>query len=148
MYLIRCDLSALCYRFHDFNVDGRLYSARVIVTTLTGQLWRHRVRLSKRRAKRGVGVQAATNAVLAVKHREMNEQELTAQEMRRMQLEPLEPDDEEEQEEEGEEQEEKMEEEEGEQDAKVRKTNKYFLKIYFDLVHFLQKKHFTFVSNV
>ena len=93
-------------------------------------------------------MQAATNAVLAVKHREMNEQELTAQEMRRMQLEPLEPDDEEEQEEEGEEQEEKMEEEEGEQDAKVRKTNKYFLKIYFDLVHFLQKKHFTFVSNV
>jgi len=108
------------------------------------------VRLSKRRAKRGVGVQAATNAVLAVKHREMNEQELTAQEMRRMQLEPLEPDDEEEQEEgEGEEKEEKMEEEEeAEQDAKVQKTNKYYLKIYFDLVHFLQKKHFTFVSNV
>ena len=108
------------------------------------------MRLSKRRAKGGVGVQAATNAVLAVKHREMNEQELTAQEMRRMQLEPLEPDDEEEQEEgEGEEKEEKMEEEEeAEQDAKVQKTNKYYLKIYFDLVHFLQKKHFTFVSNV
>nr|XP_039260334.1 RNA polymerase II-associated factor 1 homolog [Styela clava] len=51
-----------------------------------------RVRLSKRRAKGGGGLQSATNAVLAVHHRELNDQELAAQEMRRMQLEPLEAD--------------------------------------------------------
>lgn len=62
-----------------------------------------RVRLSKRRARGGGGIQSATNAVLAVKHREMHEQELAAQEMRRIQLEPLEPDDEEEEEEEADE---------------------------------------------
>ncbi|XP_076816610.1 RNA polymerase II-associated factor 1 homolog [Clavelina lepadiformis] len=59
-----------------------------------------RVRLSKRRAKGGGGVQSATNAVLAVKHRLLNDQEMAAQEMRKAQLEPLEPDDEEEVEEE------------------------------------------------
>lgn len=54
------------------------------------------MRLSKRRAKGGGGLQSATNAVLAVHHRELNDQEVAAQEMRRMQLEPLEADDEEE----------------------------------------------------
>lgn len=63
----------------------------------------YRVRLSKRRARGGGGIQSATNAVLAVKHREMHEQELAAQEMRRIQLEPLEPDDDEEEEEEADE---------------------------------------------
>ncbi len=66
----------------------------------------HRVRLSKRRAKGGGGVQAATNAVLAVRHRDLNEQEVLAQEHRKQQLENLEEvedDDEEEEEEEGEE---------------------------------------------
>uniref|UniRef100_A0A4W3GNP9 RNA polymerase II-associated factor 1 homolog n=1 Tax=Callorhinchus milii TaxID=7868 RepID=A0A4W3GNP9_CALMI len=38
-----------------------------------------RVRLSKRRAKGGHGVQSNTNAVLVVKHRDMNEKELEAQ---------------------------------------------------------------------
>ncbi|XP_072885424.1 RNA polymerase II-associated factor 1 homolog [Hemitrygon akajei] len=55
-----------------------------------------RVRLSKRRAKGGHGVQSNTNAVLVVKHREMNEKELEAQEARRAQLENHEPEDEEE----------------------------------------------------
>lgn len=36
-----------------------------------------RVRLSKRRAK--AGVQSGTNALLVVKHRDMNEKELEAQ---------------------------------------------------------------------
>nr|CAB3264627.1 RNA polymerase II-associated factor 1 homolog [Phallusia mammillata] len=75
-----------------------------------------RVRLSKRRAKGGGGVQSATNAVLAVRHRELNEQEIAAQEMRRIQLEPLEPDDEEEEGAEEEEGEENMEEEKGEEE--------------------------------
>ena len=57
---------------------------------------RFRVRLSKRRAKGGVGVQPATNAVLAVHHRTLNEQEEAAQEMRRSQLEALEQEEEEE----------------------------------------------------
>lgn len=57
-----------------------------------------RVRLSKRRAKGGGGVQSATNAILAVKHRELVEQELAAQEMRKLQLEPLEADEEEDEE--------------------------------------------------
>ncbi|XP_067875242.1 RNA polymerase II-associated factor 1 homolog isoform X2 [Heterodontus francisci] len=55
-----------------------------------------RVRLSKRRAKGGHGVQSNTNAVLVVKHRDMNEKELEAQEARRAQLENHEPEDEEE----------------------------------------------------
>uniref|UniRef100_H2YJZ3 RNA polymerase II-associated factor 1 homolog n=1 Tax=Ciona savignyi TaxID=51511 RepID=H2YJZ3_CIOSA len=55
-----------------------------------------RVRLSKRRAKGGAGVQAATDAVLAVRHRMLNDQERAAQEMRRVQLEPLEVEEEEE----------------------------------------------------
>ncbi|KYO30136.1 RNA polymerase II-associated factor 1 homolog [Alligator mississippiensis] len=53
-----------------------------------------RVRLSKRRAK--AGVQSGTNAVLVVKHRDMNEKELEAQEARRAQLENHEPEEEEE----------------------------------------------------
>ena len=60
----------------------------------------NRVRLSKRRAKGGGGVQAATNAVLAVRHRDLNEQETQAQDLRRMQLEAMEADEEEEEEEE------------------------------------------------
>ncbi|XP_014381906.1 RNA polymerase II-associated factor 1 homolog [Alligator sinensis] len=52
------------------------------------------VRLSKRRAK--AGVQSGTNAVLVVKHRDMNEKELEAQEARRAQLENHEPEEEEE----------------------------------------------------
>nr|XP_018670805.1 RNA polymerase II-associated factor 1 homolog [Ciona intestinalis] len=59
-----------------------------------------RVRLSKRRAKGGGGIQAATDAVLAVRHRMLNDQEVAAQEMRRVQLEPLEAEEEEEVEEE------------------------------------------------
>ncbi|XP_043918042.1 RNA polymerase II-associated factor 1 homolog [Protopterus annectens] len=55
-----------------------------------------RVRLSKRRAK--AGAQSGTNAVLAVKHRDMNEKELEAQEARKAQLENHEPEDEEEEE--------------------------------------------------
>ncbi|XP_067831256.1 RNA polymerase II-associated factor 1 homolog [Heptranchias perlo] len=55
-----------------------------------------RVRLSKRRAKGGHGVQSNTNAMLVVKHRDMNEKELEAQEARRAQLENHEPEDEEE----------------------------------------------------
>lgn len=54
-----------------------------------------RVRLSKRRAKGGHGVQSNTNAVLVVKHRDMNEKELEAQDARRAQLENHEPEDEE-----------------------------------------------------
>ncbi|XP_078483282.1 RNA polymerase II-associated factor 1 homolog [Ciona intestinalis] len=54
-----------------------------------------RVRLSKRRAKGGGGIQAATDAVLAVRHRMLNDQEVAAQEMRRVQLEPLEAEEEE-----------------------------------------------------
>ena len=61
-----------------------------------------RVRLSKRRAKGGVGVQPATNAILAVRHRPLNEQEEAAQEIRRSQLEALEQEEEEEEEEEAE----------------------------------------------
>lgn len=61
-----------------------------------------RVRLSKRRAKGGGGVQAATNAVLAVRHRDLNDQETQAQDLRKMQLEAMEPEEEEEDEEEGE----------------------------------------------
>ncbi|KAM8952579.1 RNA polymerase II-associated factor 1 homolog [Pelodytes ibericus] len=53
-----------------------------------------RVRLSKRRVK--AGVQTGTNAVLVVKHRDMNEKELEAQEARRAQLENHEPEEEEE----------------------------------------------------
>uniref|UniRef100_W5NBG0 RNA polymerase II-associated factor 1 homolog n=2 Tax=Lepisosteus oculatus TaxID=7918 RepID=W5NBG0_LEPOC len=53
-----------------------------------------RVRLSKRRAK--AGAQSTTNAVLVVKHRDMNEKELEAQEARKAQLENHEPEDEEE----------------------------------------------------
>lgn len=53
-----------------------------------------RVRLSKRRVK--AGVQSGTNAVLVVKHRDMNEKELEAQEARRAQLENHEPEEEEE----------------------------------------------------
>ncbi|XP_075464346.1 RNA polymerase II-associated factor 1 homolog [Ascaphus truei] len=53
-----------------------------------------RVRLSKRRVK--AGVQSSTNAVLVVKHRDMNEKELEAQEARRAQLENHEPEEEEE----------------------------------------------------
>ncbi|XP_075042888.1 RNA polymerase II-associated factor 1 homolog [Mixophyes fleayi] len=53
-----------------------------------------RVRLSKRRAK--AGVQSGTNAFLVVKHRDMNEKELEAQEARRAQLENHEPEEEEE----------------------------------------------------
>ncbi|NWH98766.1 PAF1 factor, partial [Tichodroma muraria] len=53
-----------------------------------------RVRLSKRRAR--AGVQSGTNAVLVVKHRDMNEKELEAQEARRAQLENHEPEEEEE----------------------------------------------------
>ncbi|XP_043845229.1 RNA polymerase II-associated factor 1 homolog [Dromiciops gliroides] len=53
-----------------------------------------RVRLSKRRAK--AGVQAGTNALLVVKHRDMNEKELEAQEARKAQLENHEPEEEEE----------------------------------------------------
>lgn len=41
------------------------------------QLAHCRVRLSKRRAK--AGVQSGTNALLVVKHRDMNEKELEAQ---------------------------------------------------------------------
>lgn len=41
------------------------------------QLHHRRVRLSKRRAK--AGVQSGTNALLVVKHRDMNEKELEAQ---------------------------------------------------------------------
>ena len=74
--------------------------ARIPTKFPTSFVFIYRVRLSKRRAKGGGGIQSATNAVLAVKHREMHEQELAAQEMRRIQLEPLEPDDEEEEEEE------------------------------------------------
>uniref|UniRef100_A0A8V0XVQ2 RNA polymerase II-associated factor 1 homolog n=1 Tax=Gallus gallus TaxID=9031 RepID=A0A8V0XVQ2_CHICK len=55
-----------------------------------------RVRLSKRRAR--AGVQSGTNAVLVVKHRDMNEKELEAQEARRAQLENHEPEEEEEEE--------------------------------------------------
>ncbi|XP_074789420.1 RNA polymerase II-associated factor 1 homolog [Athene noctua] len=55
-----------------------------------------RVRLSKRRAR--AGVQSGTNAVLVVKHRDMNEKELEAQEARRAQLENHEPKEEEEEE--------------------------------------------------
>ncbi|XP_060114298.1 RNA polymerase II-associated factor 1 homolog [Heteronotia binoei] len=55
-----------------------------------------RVRLSKRRAK--AGVQSGTNAVLVVKHRDMNEKELEAQEARKAQLENHEPEEEEEEE--------------------------------------------------
>ena len=47
-----------------------------------------RVRLSKRRAKGGAGVQAPTNAILEVTHRSLNDQEVKAQEVRKMQLEP------------------------------------------------------------
>ena len=47
-------------------------------------------------------MQPATNAVLAVRHRPMNEQEETAQEIRRSQLEALEQEEEEEAEEEAE----------------------------------------------
>lgn len=57
-----------------------------------------RVRLSKRRAK--AGVQSGTNALLVVKHRDMNEKELEAQEARKAQLENHEPEEEEEEEEE------------------------------------------------
>lgn len=53
-----------------------------------------RVRLSKRRAK--AGVQTGTNAFLVVKHRDMNEKELEAQEARKAQLENHEPEEEEE----------------------------------------------------
>ncbi|XP_073454882.1 RNA polymerase II-associated factor 1 homolog [Aquarana catesbeiana] len=53
-----------------------------------------RVRLSKRRVK--AGVQSGTNAFLVVKHRDMNEKELEAQEARRAQLENHEPEEEEE----------------------------------------------------
>ncbi|RXN01862.1 RNA polymerase II-associated factor 1-like [Acipenser ruthenus] len=53
-----------------------------------------RVRLSKRRAK--AGAQSTSNAVLVVKHRDMNEKELEAQEARKAQLENHEPEDEEE----------------------------------------------------
>ncbi|KAM4641668.1 RNA polymerase II-associated factor 1 homolog [Discoglossus pictus] len=53
-----------------------------------------RVRLSKRRVK--AGVQSGTNAVLVVKHRDMNEKELEAQEARKAQLENHEPEEEEE----------------------------------------------------
>ncbi|WP_286441107.1 hypothetical protein, partial [Proteus mirabilis] len=52
-----------------------------------------RVRLSKRRAK--AGVQSGTNALLVVKHRDMNEKELEAQEARKAQLENHEPEEEE-----------------------------------------------------
>lgn len=55
-----------------------------------------RVRLSKRRAK--AGVQSGTNALLVVKHRDMNEKELEAQEARKAQLENHEPEEEEEEE--------------------------------------------------
>uniref|UniRef100_A0ABI0P687 RNA polymerase II-associated factor 1 homolog n=1 Tax=Bos taurus TaxID=9913 RepID=A0ABI0P687_BOVIN len=54
------------------------------------------VRLSKRRAK--AGVQSGTNALLVVKHRDMNEKELEAQEARKAQLENHEPEEEEEEE--------------------------------------------------
>ncbi|XP_069738203.1 LOW QUALITY PROTEIN: RNA polymerase II-associated factor 1 homolog [Phaenicophaeus curvirostris] len=57
-----------------------------------------RVRLSKRRARGGAGAPSGTNAVLVVKHREMNEKELEAQEARRAQLENHEPEEEEEEE--------------------------------------------------
>ena len=40
-----------------------------------------RVRLSKRRAKGGAGVQAPTNAILEVTHRSLNDQEVKAQEV-------------------------------------------------------------------
>ncbi|NP_001086458.1 RNA polymerase II-associated factor 1 homolog [Xenopus laevis] len=53
-----------------------------------------RVRLSKRRVK--AGVQSGTNALLVVKHRDMHEKELEAQEARRAQLENHEPEEEEE----------------------------------------------------
>ncbi|KAK2510456.1 hypothetical protein Q9233_017720, partial [Columba guinea] len=46
----------------------------------------------------GRGVQSGTNAVLVVKHRDMNEKELEAQEARRAQLENHEPEEEEEEE--------------------------------------------------
>lgn len=62
-----------------------------------------RVRLSKRRAK--AGVQSGTNALLVVKHRDMNEKELEAQEARKAQLENHEPEEEEEEEMEAEEKE-------------------------------------------
>ncbi|CAM9135668.1 unnamed protein product [Bubo scandiacus] len=55
-----------------------------------------RVRLRKRRAR--AGVQSGTNAVLVVKHRDMNEKELEAQEVQRAQLENDEPEEEEEEE--------------------------------------------------
>ncbi|XP_044518640.1 RNA polymerase II-associated factor 1 homolog [Gracilinanus agilis] len=55
-----------------------------------------RVRLSKRRAK--AGAQSGTNALLVVKHRNMNEKELEAQEARKAQLENHEPEEEEEEE--------------------------------------------------
>uniref|UniRef100_A0A4X2L826 RNA polymerase II-associated factor 1 homolog n=1 Tax=Vombatus ursinus TaxID=29139 RepID=A0A4X2L826_VOMUR len=55
-----------------------------------------RVRLSKRRAK--AGVQSGTNALLVVKHRNMNEKELEAQEARKAQLENHEPEEDEEEE--------------------------------------------------
>lgn len=46
-------------------------------STLRPRLAHCRVRLSKRRAK--AGVQSGTNALLVVKHRDMNEKELEAQ---------------------------------------------------------------------
>ncbi|XP_036592269.1 RNA polymerase II-associated factor 1 homolog [Trichosurus vulpecula] len=55
-----------------------------------------RVRLSKRRAK--AGVQLGTNALLVLKHRDMNKKELEAQEARKAQLENHEPEEEEEEE--------------------------------------------------
>uniref|UniRef100_UPI00358FF420 RNA polymerase II-associated factor 1 homolog n=1 Tax=Myxine glutinosa TaxID=7769 RepID=UPI00358FF420 len=58
-----------------------------------------RVRLSKRRARIGQGVQQSNNTLLQVRHRNMNEKELEAQEARKAQLENHEPEDEEEEEE-------------------------------------------------
>lgn len=85
-----------------------------------------RVRLSKRRAKGGGGVQAATNAVLAVRHRDLNDQEVLAQEHRKQQLENLEEveDDEEEEEEEGEEGQQNDEEAKEEEEKEVEEGEK------------------------
>ncbi|XP_045426843.1 RNA polymerase II-associated factor 1 homolog isoform X4 [Pipistrellus kuhlii] len=78
-----------------------------------------RVRLSKRRAK--AGVQSGTNALLVVKHRDMNEKELEAQEARKAQLENHEPEEEEEEEMETEEKEAGGSDEEQEKDSSSEK---------------------------
>ncbi|OBS78501.1 hypothetical protein A6R68_19095 [Neotoma lepida] len=85
-------------REYNWNVKNKAK-----ITASDPVVWLKMVRLSKRRAK--AGVQSGTNALLVVKHRDMNEKELEAQEARKAQLENHEPEEEEEEEMEAEEKE-------------------------------------------